>query len=93
MLQLCKLPVALRLWEMDPLIGIASTAMGYITEASGTASTAMGNFTKASGNESTAMGNSSIASGVSATAMVTEPWQQVKVPQQWEQTFAIGEYN
>ncbi len=50
-------------------VGLSSTAMGYITTASGNFSTAMGVSTIASGPSSTAMGQYTIASGTQSTAM------------------------
>ncbi|MDP6909881.1 MAG: hypothetical protein QF371_10265, partial [Flavobacteriales bacterium] len=55
-------------WD-DANIGNYSTAMGYVTEASGDYSTAMGVGTTASGSSSTAMGRSTEASGDYSTAM------------------------
>ncbi len=50
-------------------VGDYSTAMGYLTTASGFASTASGNNTTASGLISTAWGNNNTASGHISTAM------------------------
>ncbi|AWW00219.1 tail fiber domain-containing protein [Arcticibacterium luteifluviistationis] len=49
--------------------GIYSTALGFYTESSGYSSTALGSSTEASGDYSTALGYYSVASGSSSTAM------------------------
>jgi len=58
-------------WD-DANIGVASTAFGFGTTASGFASTALGREVTASGANSTAIGVATTASGNGATALV---WQ------------------
>ncbi len=55
-------------WD-DGNVGIASSATGHFTTASGFISTAMGSDTTASGSYSTAMGVGTTASALAATAM------------------------